>query len=168
MLVLISAMLAAQAAGSPSPLRFAPMAVRVSFHVAPGQVVSDCTVALTGNPDPHWRDDPCRNLAADAFLQAVGIDRQASGRMTLLLTLEANGSVVDPGEVPGTLTFRSRANFTLDESGAISACESDVPIGGGERIDLCQAGFPARPEPFVRASPPQNRRSGRLSFSLYR
>jgi hypothetical protein len=167
MLMLISAMLAAQAA-TPPPVRFTPVAVRVSFRVAPGGVVSDCSVALSGNPEPHWHDDPCGNINSAPFLDVMGIDPQSSGRMTLLLALETNGRAVDPGEVPGRLSFRSQVRFTLAESGAIAACEADAPIGGGERIDLCRTGFPTRPEPFVRAGGAQEPRRGTLSFSLYR
>jgi hypothetical protein len=165
--MLISAMLAAQAE-APPPVRFAPVAVRVAFRVAPGGVISDCSVALTGNPESHWHDDPCRHINSAPFLNVMGIDSQASGRMTLLLALETNGRAVDPGEVPGRLTFRSRVRFTLAESGAISACEAEAPMGGGERIDLCRTAFPQRPEPFVRAGGPQEPRNGTLSFSLYR
>jgi hypothetical protein len=167
MLMLISAMLAAQAEAPPPPVRFVPVAVRVSFRMVPGGAISDCSVALTGDPDPHWHDDPCRNIGSASFLDALGIESAAAGPMTLVLTLEANGRAVDPGAVPGRATFRSEARFALTAAGAVSRCDAAAPIGRAA-IDLCRTGFPLRPQPFVPASASEGVRGGTLSLTLFR
>lgn len=154
-----------QQRAAPPAVRFAPFAVRVSYRVAPGLAVSDCAVALVGNPEPHWHDDPCRHIATAAFLGLVGVDQRAEGRMTALVTLEADGRSVDAGAVAGRLIFRTEARFQLGADGAIARCAMGEPVGTGGQVNLCQAGFPRRPDPFLPAA--GNSRLGLLSMSFY-
>lgn len=166
MLISLLALAAAQAAPASAPpaVRFAPFAVRVSFRVAPGRIVSGCAVELRGNPDGHWHDDPCRHVAAPSFVALIGLDEQARGRVTSVLTLEANGRSVDAGPASGRLIFRTEARFQLGADGTISGCAMGEPVGTGGQVDLCRAGFPQRPDPFLPAA--TGGRAGRLSLSF--
>lgn len=157
--------LAWQQGAAPRAVRFAPFAVKVRFRVAPGLAVSECAVELVGNPEPHWHDDPCRHIAASAFLGLIGVDQSAEGRMTALVALEADGRSVDAGAVPGRLMFRTEARFQLRADGTISSCAMGDPVGTGGQVNLCQAGMPRRLDPFLPAA--GNSRLGLLSMSFY-
>lgn len=157
--------LAWQQGTAPPAVRFAPFVVRVTFQVAPGHAVSGCAVELLGNPDAHWHDDPCRHIAAAPFLALIGLDEQAQGRVTAVLALEANGRSVDAGAVSGRRTFRTEARFELGADGTLMRCAMGEPVGTGGQVDLCQAGFPRRPNPFTPMA--DGARVGLLSLSFY-
>lgn len=154
-----------QQRAEPRAVRFVPFVVKVSFRVAPGPVVSECAVALVGNPDPHWLDNPCGNIASSAFLRMIGVNPQTEGRMTSLLTLQADGRTADTGVVAGRLMFRTEARFQLGAGGAISRCAMGDSVGTGGQVNLCQLSFPRRPNPFPPAA--ENGRLGLLSLSFY-
>ena len=151
---------------TPPAVRFAPLGVKVTFRLARGRIVRDCTVETFGDPDGHWLDNPCQNIAAPEFMNLIGIGEETEGRMTALLTLEANRRTVDTGTATGRLIVRSSASFELAPDGSVTRCAPERAIGSIDRFDLCRGGFPRRERPFQPATD-QESRQGVLTLSFY-
>lgn len=143
-------------------LRFAPFAVEVNVAFQPDHETSDCAVTLHGGPDQHWINNACRNVTEPHFLEALGVPEDGSGRLTVILALEAGGRSVAPAPA-GRMTFRSRAQFSLAPSGAIARCAPGEATGLGGILNLCTSGLP-QDRSFV---PGAEGREGTLSFSAF-
>jgi hypothetical protein len=170
MSLLALAAAAAQAAAAPAPapapapMQLAPFTVEVKVAFGPGPAVRDCAVTLHGTPDPHWVDNACRNLGNGAFLGLLGAPAGASGRMTVLLTMEAAGRSEGPAAAPeGQMTFRSEARFAVSPAGAIGRCTPGEAAGRGGVLNLCETGLP-KGNAFAQAPA---ERAGRLTLSAY-
>jgi hypothetical protein len=138
--------------------------VEVNVAFGRDRAVRDCLVTLHGDPEPHWVNDACRNIGSAAVLAVHGAPADSSGRMTVLLALEAAGRVAGPAAVPqGQITFKSEARFAVTPAGAVVRCIPGEAVGRGAMLDLCDRGLP-RGNAF---SPASAERAGRLTLTAY-
>ncbi len=168
MLISTLALLASvmEPSGHAAGVRFAPFVVRVTMDIAHGRRVSGCTVQTEGDPDAHWLDNPCGNIADPTFLGDAGLDENAAGHVTVLLRMEANGAATSRDTPPGTLTSRTSISFDVGPDGAVTRCDREERTGDGQEFPLC-LGFPPGPTPFEAATHGEAARAGRLSLSFY-
>jgi hypothetical protein len=147
-------------------IRFAPMAIRATFQIAPDFSVSHCSVTMAGDPEPHWQRHFCENISERRTLEALGVDSAMEGRMTALVRLETNGQSIDAGAVAGRLIFQSEIRFEVRSDGSVANCVRQDLVGPQVGPDPCVSSFPRRPDPFPSAVG-QGNRTARLILSLY-